>query len=305
MSASQVSPKTVLFSIDFEDWNQLLARAVGNPDWDRNYPAFEETTDQLLALLDELECKATFFVLGVTAQRYPELVQKVAEHGHTLGCHGYSHLPVRSMTQEDFREDVSRCLDIVDKLGLARPLGYRAPAFSFSRATPWVFETLLELGFEYDSSLYATPRIPNRIRPTPEAPVRLQLSGGQEILEIPVAASPLLDWRIPTGGGTYWRLLPTAAIRRLLNAVHTPATYLHPYEFSRGPLNVALGEQPTPQDRLRAAKFMAVYGPGRHLLQRRFKNLARQVHFSTYEEHLANIRSSARSRTLSATGEIL
>ena len=64
----------LLLSFDFEDWHQLVHRALGRDDWDERGPALERQTAAILDLLDELDAKATFFVLGMTAERYPDLV---------------------------------------------------------------------------------------------------------------------------------------------------------------------------------------------------------------------------------------
>ena len=65
----------LLLSFDFEDWHQLVHRALGRDDWDERGRALERQTAAILDLLDELGAKATFFVLGMTAERYPDLVQ--------------------------------------------------------------------------------------------------------------------------------------------------------------------------------------------------------------------------------------
>jgi polysaccharide deacetylase family protein (PEP-CTERM system associated) len=225
----------LLLSIDFEDWHQLVHRRLGRPDWDRRGPALERQTEVVLRLLDELDVRATFFVLGMTAARYPDLVREIAERGHELASHGYAHERVYDQTRESFRDDLERGLEAVESAAGARPLGYRAPAFSITRAAPWAYDVLGELGFEYDSSQYDSPRVPNRIAPIPRAPYRLRAESGAELWELPVAAG-----RVPVGGGAYWRVFPGAAIARTLRGLiaegAVPALYFHPYEFDPEPL---------------------------------------------------------------------
>jgi polysaccharide deacetylase family protein (PEP-CTERM system associated) len=225
----------LLLSIDFEDWHQLVHRRLGRPDWDRRGPALERQTEVVLRLLDELDVRATFFVLGMTAARYPDLVREIAERGHELASHGYAHERVYDQTRESFRDDLERGLEAVESAAGARPLGYRAPAFSITRAAPWAYDVLGELGFEYDSSQYDSPRVPNRIAPIPRAPYRLRAESGAELWELPVAAG-----RVPVGGGAYWRVFPAAAIARTLRGLiaegAVPALYFHPYEFDPEPL---------------------------------------------------------------------
>ena len=225
----------LLLSIDFEDWHQLVHRRLGRADWARRGPALERQTDAVLTLLDELGVKATFFVLGMTAERYPDLVREVAERGHEIASHGHAHERVHDQTPDSFRSDLERGLEAVEAAAGVRPVGYRAPAFSITRGAPWAYDVLAELGFEYDSSQYDSPRIPKRISPIPRAPYRLRAESGAELWELPVAAA-----RIPVGGGAYWRVLPTALIARTLRGLlaegAVPALYFHPYEFDPEPL---------------------------------------------------------------------
>src|SRR5207302_4770236 len=157
----------VLFSIDFEDWHQLVHRGLGRADWQARGAALERQAEAIIALPDELRAKATFFVLGMTAERYPDLIRELAGRGHELACHGFAHERVHRQSPDEFRRDVERCAALLEQLTGKRPTGYRAPAFLITRDTPWAYDVLSELGFRYDSSQYDSPRIPNRIRPVP------------------------------------------------------------------------------------------------------------------------------------------
>jgi polysaccharide deacetylase family protein (PEP-CTERM system associated) len=225
----------LLLSIDFEDWHQLVHRRLGRADWDRRGPALERQTEVVLALLDELNVRATFFVLGMTAERYPDLVREAAARGHEIASHGHAHERVYDQTPDSFRADLERGLEAVEAAAGVRPVGYRAPAFSITRDAPWAYDVLAGLGFEYDSSQYDSPRVPRRISPIPRAPYRLRVESGAELWELPVAAA-----RIPVGGGAYWRILPAAVIARALRGLiaegAAPALYFHPYEFDPEPL---------------------------------------------------------------------
>src|SRR5947208_15406767 len=71
------APTTALLSVDFEDWHQLVRRRVGEREWRRPGAALARQTEALLALLDELGSRATFFILGVTARAHPGLIEAV------------------------------------------------------------------------------------------------------------------------------------------------------------------------------------------------------------------------------------
>ena len=72
---------TLLLSVDFEDWHQLVRRRVGVDGWEEPGPALRRQTDALLALFDKLQARATFFVLGMAARAHPELLARIVNAG--------------------------------------------------------------------------------------------------------------------------------------------------------------------------------------------------------------------------------
>ncbi|MGN6167590.1 MAG: polysaccharide deacetylase family protein, partial [Solirubrobacteraceae bacterium] len=131
---------TLLLSIDFEDWHQLVHRRVGGSGWERHGPALPRQTAALLDLLDELTLKATFFVLGMAARTYPDLVQEVAARGHEISCHGDGHVLVHTQSPHEFEADLRAAKRTIERLTGRVPVGYRAPAFSITRASDWAYE---------------------------------------------------------------------------------------------------------------------------------------------------------------------
>lgn len=65
-----------------------------------------ETTPLLLDLLRQNEIKATFFLVGENAQRYPELVEKIKSEGHTVGTHTFNHLKGWKTSTKNYLENV-------------------------------------------------------------------------------------------------------------------------------------------------------------------------------------------------------
>jgi peptidoglycan/xylan/chitin deacetylase (PgdA/CDA1 family) len=135
---------SLLLSVHFEDWHQLVHRAAGVPDWDVADSALERQTAAVLDVLDELGAKATFFFLGITARRYPELVREVVARGHEPACHGFAHERVYRQERAAFTEDVATAAALIGEICGRRPIAYRAPAFSINRDTTWAFEALAE-----------------------------------------------------------------------------------------------------------------------------------------------------------------
>jgi len=280
-------------SFDFEDWTQLVRRRLGSANWDRPGAALERQMQVVFGLLDDLDANATFFLLGMTAARYPALVERIAARGDEIACHGYAHARVYEQTPDEFWRDVAESVELIERLTGRRPVGYRAPAFSINVDTPWAYEILAELGFAYDSSLYDSPRIRRRLRGAPAAPHRLELESGRELWELPLAVWRVSGRTLPVGGGAYWRVLPAPLLARALGHVadHTPypALYFHPYECDPEPLKVPLAEQPTPRQRLFAALKDVQRNPGRRRVVPRIRKIAEQFRFVTYEEARAAV----------------
>jgi polysaccharide deacetylase family protein (PEP-CTERM system associated) len=280
--------RTLVLSIDLEDWHQLVGRRYGLDGWDRPHPVFEEQTRAVLELLDELGVTATFFVLGMTARNHPAVVREVAARGHEVACHGFAHERVYGQTAEAFRDDLVAALELIEELAGVRPLGYRAPAFSINRDTPWAYDVLAELGFAYDSSLYDSPRIPRRIQPVPPDAHPIAAGHGGELWEFPVATWSVAGRTLPIGGGGYWRFLPTGVILRGLGeacrAASHPVIYCHPYECDPRPLRAEIPPTAAAGQRLRAAGRAAYRNAGGRRMIGQLRRVAQEFRLVTYEQ---------------------
>jgi peptidoglycan-N-acetylglucosamine deacetylase len=104
---------------------------------------------RLLQLLDDVGLRATFFVPGLTADRYPQTVEQIAAAGHEIGHHSYSHLSPVDLGLEGERADFERALEALDRLGV-KPKGHRSALWEASWDTP---SLVAEYGLEYDSTL--------------------------------------------------------------------------------------------------------------------------------------------------------
>jgi peptidoglycan/xylan/chitin deacetylase (PgdA/CDA1 family) len=275
---------TLLLSIDFEDWHQLVHRRLGFADWDRPHAALERQTLYLLDLLDELDAHATFFLLGMSVVQHRDLVGEIVRRGHEPASHGHVHARVYDQTPDEFRADLERASEAIADATGEQPLAYRAPAFSINRRTPWAYDVLAEAGFRYDSSQYDSPRVPDRLGDIPSEPYRLG-----ELWELPV-----------TGGGAYWRVLPPRNLRE--HAV----LYFHPYEF--GPaLRAELPAGATAKQRASAAKVVLWRNAGRSLVEKRLRQVARSHRLVSYHQAYDDIDRlhGTRTRALSPQGVLV
>jgi peptidoglycan/xylan/chitin deacetylase (PgdA/CDA1 family) len=100
---STPSRPALTLTFDVEDWHQLVHRRLGLADWERAGSAFPRQLHAILDLLDELDVKATFFLLGLTTHCYPTLVGEIPKRGHEVACHGNAHRPVSGQSPGEFR----------------------------------------------------------------------------------------------------------------------------------------------------------------------------------------------------------
>jgi peptidoglycan/xylan/chitin deacetylase (PgdA/CDA1 family) len=101
-------------------------------------------------MLERNGVTGSFFVPGLTADRYPGTVEAIVAAGHDLGHHGYSHVPYHDLSDDEQRADVERALQSLERITGRRPEGFRAPWWELTDSTPAL---LAEYGFRWDSSM--------------------------------------------------------------------------------------------------------------------------------------------------------
>ena len=223
-------------TVDVEDWFQvsLFRHQIDRTSWQRLNSTVVKNTCRVLDLFAEKKVKATFFVLGWIAERFPEIVVAIKEMGHEVASHGYGHQIVFEQTQEEFTRDVKKSLAILEDITGEKVLGYRAPSYSITRSSMWAWETLTNLGLQYDSSIFPVKHDVYGIPDAPRFPFEIEFDSGASLVEFPLSTVVMMGKNIPMAGGGYLRLYPYWFIRnsvRQINAQGKPAIiYFHPWE---------------------------------------------------------------------------
>ena len=138
---------------------------------------------RLLRVLDRQGIRATFFVPGYTAERWPDAIRAIRDAGHEIGHHGYLHEGARSAPDAETDERrLLRGLEALHDVAGVRPVGYRAPMWELSYRLPAL---LARHGFLYDSGLMDADH-PYRLATSAEP-------GASSIIELPAHWS-LDDW---------------------------------------------------------------------------------------------------------------
>ena len=221
-------------TIDVEDYFQVSAFApyIARSCWDRCECRIERNVEKILRLLNDHHIKATFFTLGWIAERYPQLVLKIVEQGHELASHGYGHSRVSDMSPEDFYEDIKRAKRLLEDLSGHQVIGYRAPSFSIGATNLWAFDSLLNAGYRYSSSVYPIRHDHYGMANAP----RFSFDTGGGFIEFPLSTFRMFRQNFPSSGGGYFRLLPYALSRWMLRQVNSENNmpgifYFHPWEI--------------------------------------------------------------------------
>lgn len=243
-----------MMTVDVEDYYHatVLAEVIPAAVWSQWPSHVEKNTERLLQLFDDTHIKATFFVLGWVAERYPELVKCIAAQGHEVASHGYSHQLVYQQTPLQFYQETYTAKALVEDLTGEAVNGYRAASYSITAHSLWALDILIELGFLWDSSIFPIYHDRYGMPGTPYEAYEITTAAGKRLVEFPLTTAEVLGAAIPSAGGGYFRQFPywlfKALFHRAATQHHLPQMfYIHPWEID--------GDQPRVKGLSRVAEF--------------------------------------------------
>jgi peptidoglycan-N-acetylglucosamine deacetylase len=230
-------------TVDVEEWFHICG--AGDSFQADGWPVLpsrvEFTTDLTLELLSRRGIRATFFVLGWVADRYPRLVERIAGAGHEVASHGWSHRRVYELDRTSLEEDLARTDAALEAAGAPRPIGFRAPEWSVNDRSLWALEALARHGFRYDSSMTPLRLVGNPAYP--QVPHRRETPAGT-LLEFPPLVGRRFGQQYPLGGGWGLRMSRPATVVNEIAARNLrgePVTlFVHPWELDPQPPRVSL-----------------------------------------------------------------
>lgn len=225
--------QTIHITVDVEEWfhtNWFDPKLIVEKHYNGKTPKTDvfEKTKELVDLFTNNNVRATFFVLGETAIRYPELIELLKESSHELACHGFYHNKDYNDCRE-FKSDIK----LFKKEISSDVKGFRFPNFDYS---PQKLEIIAEEGFIYDSSVMPCLNIPGWYGEHTASllPYEKEFRNGNVISEFPLSVLPYL--RLPGSGGWFLRNIgywwTKTIIQYSVEKLDYGMIYIHPWEIS-------------------------------------------------------------------------
>ena len=222
-----------ILSFDIEEWFHLLDfdATRTEAEWGKFEVRIHENVERIFRILDETDTKATFFIIGWIAKTYPELVKKIAER-YQIGCHTMNHQLVWQQTPEEFREDVSSGVKLLEDITGKKVECFRAPGFSIRASEGWAFEILAELGIKYDCSIFPAEHAHGGMPSYPKAVPGIIDYHGIRMKEFPVSFKKIAGKHIIFSGGGYFRLCPYPLVKQWTReSSDYLLAYIHPRDL--------------------------------------------------------------------------
>lgn len=191
------------------------------------YALFDEKLDQILESLDRNKVKGTFFCVGQLAVHFPEVIRKIQNKGHEIGCHSNVHNWLNKMSYEECLADTRNAVDAIEQCIGEKVLSYRAPAFSIGKKNQWAFDILAECGIERDSSVFPAERDFGGIPDFGQQIPCIVRHKGISIKEYPIPMTTILGKKVAYSGGGYFRFFPLSFVLNTMNKVDYSMAYFH------------------------------------------------------------------------------
>ena len=227
-----------VLSVDVEDYFHVEAFAakIRYDQWDAYERRVDYNVARILELFEKYAVKGTFFILGWVAEKLPHLSRQIAMAGHEIGCHGYAHRRLQTLTPLEFREDLKRATALLSDQVQQPVVCYRAPSFSVVRSTMWALDILADEGFRFDSSIFPVRHDLYGVPDGKRFPYWQVSPAGHHLFEFPPSTIRTANNNLGIAGGGYLRLSPYGptrwAIRHVNDVEGQPVmVYFHPWEI--------------------------------------------------------------------------
>jgi len=178
----------VCLSFDFDAMSGFVARGMTTPTPVSRGEFGAVGAERIIALLAKYRLPATWFIPGVVLGTYPDVCKRIAEAGHEIGHHGWTHVTPASLGLAEEEQHLLRGNEAIARLTGRGAQGYRSPAWDLS---PHTVELLLKHDFIYDSSMMGHDYLPYYARIGDQVPPDRPMLFGptSTLVEMPISWS--------------------------------------------------------------------------------------------------------------------
>jgi len=225
-----------ILTFDIEEWFHILDNESTKTivEWKNYEVRIHANMERILDILENFNCKATFFCLGWIAETYPEIIKEIVSRGYEIGTHTRMHQLVYDQKPGKFASDLEFSVKTLEDLTGNKVRYFRAPGFSIREDSKWAFEIMAAYGIEVDCSVFPASRahggFPSYKQPVPSI-IKYK---GIELKELPINFNSILGKPVIFTGGGYFRLFPYPLIKKWTSHAQYIMSYLHPRDFDYG-----------------------------------------------------------------------
>ncbi len=222
-----------ILTFDIEEWFHILDNDSTKTfnEWSNYESRIHINMERIFKLLAKSNQKATFFVVGWIAEKYPDVVKKIDKYGYEIGSHTNMHQLMYEQKRGEVQEDLQKSISILESITGKKVKSFRAPGFSITDKNKWVFEVLAENGITHDSSIFPAGRAHGGFPSYSKAEPSIIDLNGYQLKEFPINSVKILNKKWIYSGGGYFRLTPYNLIKYWTESSNYIMTYFHPRDF--------------------------------------------------------------------------
>lgn len=142
LSRGQIADATSIYKTDIPIYSVGIEEKKCAITFDCAWGA--EDIPRILDILDGCKAKATFFIVGLWAEKYPDSVKLIHDRGHEVANHGYAHLHLSSLPEDKVAEEITRCSQTLERITGGSVKLFRAP---YGEYTTLTVQTARKLGY--------------------------------------------------------------------------------------------------------------------------------------------------------------
>ena len=222
-----------ILTFDIEEWFHILDNnsTKFEANWDKYEVRIFKNMERIFAFLDKNKIKATFFVVGWIAKKYPQIIKEIDSMNFEIGSHTHLHQLMYEQNYSNIYQDIKKSIYTIENITGKKVRSFRAPGFSIIEKNKWVFEILSELGISHDCSVFPANRAHGGMPKFNNSTPTIISYNGVEIKEFPINTINYLNKPLVFSGGGYFRITPYFLIKYWTKKSEYIMTYFHPRDF--------------------------------------------------------------------------